>query len=142
MAEPKTKVNDTSVADFLCAIPNQQVRDDCRAISGIMQAATKSEPRMWGSSIVGFGDHHSVYASGREGDWMLIGFSPRKQNIAIYIMDGFDRHGELMARLGTHSCGKSCLYIKRLADIHLPTFQKLVRVSVQDRMKSRSAAPR
>src|ERR1700674_3541363 len=133
MAEPKTKVNDASVADFISAIPDAQVREDCRTITGMMQDATKAKPKMWGPSIVGFGQYRLVYAGGREADWMLIGFSPRKQNIVLY---GVQQHDELMAQLGTHSCGKGCLYIKRLSDVHLPTLKKLVRLSVQRRTNS------
>lgn len=131
MAELKTKVNDASVDRFLDAIADAQVRQDCRTIAEIMQAATKAKPKMWGAAIVGFGECRYVYASGREGDWMLIGFSPRKQNITLYLMDGFDKYGELLAGLGKHSHAKSCLYIKRLSDIHLPTLKKLIRASVQ-----------
>jgi hypothetical protein len=136
MAELKTKANDAPVADFLNAIADARVREDCWTIVEMMQAATKAEPKMWGTSIVGFGEFRYVYDSGREADWMLIGFSPRKQNITLYIMDGFEEYGELMARLGVHSCAKSCLYIKRLSDVHLPTLKTLVRKSVQRRMKS------
>jgi hypothetical protein len=133
MAEPKTKVNNASVADFLSAIPDAQVREDCRTIAAIMQAATKGRPKMWGPSIVGFGEHRVVYAGGREADWMMIGFSPRKQNIVLY---GIGLTDELLAELGTHSCGKGCLYIKRLAEVHLPTLKKLVRASVQRKRKA------
>jgi len=142
MAEPKTKVNDASVADFLGAIPDEQVRQDCQAIVDIMQAATNDKPRMWGTSIVGFGQYHAVYASGQEIDWMLIGFAPRKQNITLYIMSGFEQYDELLTTLGKYSCRKSCLYIKRLADIHLPTLKKLVIASVKHMIKTHSPAPR
>jgi hypothetical protein len=135
MAELKTKVNDASVAGFLRAISDAQVGEDCRTITGIMQAATKAKPKMWGSSIVGFGQYRQVYAGGREADWMLMGFSPRKQNIVLY---GVHQDDELLAKLGTHSCGKGCLYIKRLADVHLPTLKKLVRASVQRKTKAKS----
>src|SRR5271169_1796841 len=110
MAEPKTQVNDASVADFLNAIPEAQVREDCRAIAGIMQAAAKAEPKMWGGNIVGFGLSRYVYAGGREADWPLIAFSPRKQNITLYIMAGSEEYGELLSKLGRHSRGKGCLY--------------------------------
>jgi uncharacterized protein DUF1801 len=133
MAEPKTKVNDASVADFISAIPDAQVREDCRTIAAIMQAATKAKPKMWGPSIVGFGEHRIVYAGGREADWMMMGFSPRKQNIVLY---GVQHNDELLAKLGKHSCGKGCLYIKRLEDVHLPTLKKLVGVSVKRKTKA------
>lgn len=131
MAELKTKRNDASVDDFLNAINSDQVRQDCWAVSAIMQEATQARPYMWGTSIVGFGSYHYTYASGREADWMLTGFAPRKQNITLYIMAGFAQYDDLLARLGKHSCGKSCLYIKRLSDIHVPTLKQLVQASVQ-----------
>lgn len=130
MAELKTKLNDASVDTFIDAIKDDGVRADCRAIIDIMQKAAKAPPRMWGASIVGFGSYHYKYASGREADWMLVGFSPRKQNITLYIMAGFSKYEELLATLGTFTTGKSCLYIKRLADVHLPTLKKLVAASV------------
>jgi hypothetical protein len=130
MAELKTKATDASVADYLNSIENNQVRQDCWAIAELMQAATKAEPKMWGSSIVGFGTYHYVYASGREGDWMLIGLSPRKQNITLYLMGGFEQQEKLLALLGKYTRGKGCLYIKRLSDIHLPTLKKLIQESV------------
>jgi hypothetical protein len=101
-----------------------------------MKAATKSEPVMWGDSIVGFGSSHYVYASGREGDWMLTTFSPRKQNITLYFMTGFERYEELLAKLGKHSLGKGCLYIKRLSDVHRPTLEKLIQESVKQMVQT------
>lgn len=136
MAEIKTKLNDASVDDFLNAIKDEQVREDCWAIVDIMQKATRAKPQMWGSSIVGFGSYHYKYASGREGDWMLVAFSPRKQNITLYISPGFEGYGELLAKLGKHSCGKACIYIKRLSDVHLPTLKKLINGSVKSVLKT------
>jgi hypothetical protein len=141
MAELKTKVNNASVADFLNAIDDEQVRQDCWVMVEIMEAATKAKPQMWGSTIVGFGSYHYVYASGRDGDWPLIGFSPRKQNITLYLMGGFEQHGELLAKLGKHSTAKACLYIKRLSDVHLPTLKKLVQASVKYMIKTYSPTP-
>jgi len=138
MAELKTKRNDASVDDFLDAIKDEQVRKDCRAIADIMQKATKAKPQMWGSGIVGFGSRRYKYASGREIDWMLIAFSPRKQNITLYISSGFEGYDELVAKLGKHSCGKGCLYIKRLSDVHLPTLKKLIKGSVEHALKASS----
>jgi hypothetical protein len=135
MAELKTKLNDASVDDFLDAVKDEQAREDCRTIAGIMEKAANARPKMWGSSIVGFGTYHYKYSSGREGDWMLIGFSPRKQNITLYIYPGFDGYDELMSQLGKYSHGKSCIYIKRLADIHLPTLKKLINASVKNMRK-------
>jgi len=142
MAELKTKLNDASVDDFLNAIKDEQVRQDCRTIAEIMQKAAKAEPKMWGSSIVGFGSYHYKYASGREGDWMLTAFSPRKQNITLYIYGGFEGYDDLMAQLGKYSCGKSCVYIKRLSDVHLPTLKKLIKTSVKHMLKTYPPAKR
>jgi len=135
MAELKTKRTVASVDDFLNGIKHDQVRQDCWAVADIMQKAAKAKPAMWGPSIVGFGNYKYKYADGREMDWMLIAFSPRKQNITLYLRSDFDGYDELMAGLGTHSCGKSCVYIKRLSDVHVPTLKKLVKASVQHSLK-------
>ena len=131
MAELKTKVTQASVKDFLNQIPEEERRSDCFAIAKIMQEVTGEKPKMWGPSIVGFGTYHYKYASGREGDWPITGFSPRKKDLTLYIMMGFEKHPELMTQLGKHSTGKSCLYIKRLSDIHVPTLKKLIKESVK-----------
>ena len=136
MAEAKTKLNDASVSDFLNQIADQQLRADCYAIVDIMQSAAKAMPRMWGTSIIGFGEHNIAYAGGREAAWMLIGFSPRKQNITLYIGSSFPEHDALLAELGTHSTGKGCLYIKSLSDVRVPTLKKLVHASVKHKLKS------
>jgi Domain of unknown function (DU1801) len=136
MTEIKTKLNDAPVADFLNSIKDEQVRKDCWTIVDIMQEATKAKPQMWGTSIVGFGSYHYKYASGREADWMLTAFSPRKQNITLYLSADFEGRGELMAQLGKHSCGKGCIYIKRLSDVHLPTLKKLIKGSVKHMLKT------
>lgn len=130
MAELKTKVNHASVEDFLSRVEDEQQREDCFAVLELMKSVTKTEPKMWGSSIVGFGSYHYQYATGREADWMLTGFSPRKQNITLYITSGFDRYDDLLKRLGEHSTGKSCLYIKRLADVDMKVLKELVTRSV------------
>lgn len=142
MAEPKTKVNNASVAKFLNAIQDEKVRQDCWAIVDMMQAATKAEPKMWGTNIVGFGSYHYVYASGKEGDWPLTAFSPRKQNITLYIMAGFEQYDELLTKLGKHACGKACLYIKRLEDVHQPTLKKLINASVKHMIKTNKPTQR
>ena len=131
MGELKTKLTQASVEEFLNSIEDEQTCNDCLAIAGIMEKATKAKPRMWGPSIVGFGSFVYKYANGREMDWMLIAFSPRKKNITLYVYGDFPGYDDLMARLGTYKCGKSCLYIKRLSDIHLPTLKKLVQESVR-----------
>jgi hypothetical protein len=135
MGEAKTRLTGASVDKFLDAIENDQVRDDCRTIAGIMEKAAKAPPRMWGTSIVGFGTQRTTYASGREAEWMLTAFSPRKQNITLYL-GHLDEQRDLLDKLGTHSCGKGCLYIKRLSDVHLPTLTKLVKSSVALARKS------
>ena len=130
MAELKTKATDASVTKFLNAIKDKQKREDCRSIVELMRKATCAEPKMWGTSIVGFGDYHYVYESGREGDWFLTGFSPRKQNLTLYVMGGYARHAELLSQLGRHKMGKGCLYIGALDDLHLPTLRKLISQTV------------
>ena len=132
MAELKTKPTGQSVADFLKKIPDAQRREDCFAIAKLMEEVTGSKPKMWGPAIVGFGSYHFKYASGREGDWLVTGFSPRKQDLTLYIMMGFAKHADLMKQLGKHKTSKSCLYIKRLSDIHLPTLKKLLKASLKD----------
>ena len=129
--ELKTKLNDASVEDFINAVEDEAIRADCFEIAKLMKQVTKAEPKMWGASIVGFGSYHYKGASGREGDWMLVGFSPRKQNLTLYIMAGFDGYPELLKKLGKFSTGKSCLYIKKLADVDKKVLKELVSESVQ-----------
>ena len=129
MAELKTQQNDASVTDFINGVDEKR-RDDCFALLDLMEEVTGAPATMWGSAIVGFGNDHYTYASGREGDWPVVGFSPRKQNLTLYIMAGFDRYEELLAKLGKHSTGKSCLYIKRLADVDRDVLRALVAASV------------
>ena len=131
MAEPKTKPTKESVAKFLNSIEDEARRQDCKTVAKLMEEVTGSKPVMWGPAIVGYGSYHYKYASGQEGDWPRAGFSPRKQNLTIYIMGGFDEHPELMEKLGKHTRSKGCLYIKRLDDVHLPTLKKLVQESVK-----------
>jgi hypothetical protein len=135
MAEPKTKKNDASVENFLNSVANQTRREDSLALLGLMRDVTGEEAKMWGSSIVGFGSYHYVYQSGREGDWMLTGFSPRKQNLAIYIMAGFSDYGPLLEKLGKHKTGKSCLYVNKLADVDINVLRELVRRGVRSMRK-------
>lgn len=126
MAELKTKVNEQSVTKFLNSIADKQRRQECLTVLEMMKKATKTEPKMWGSSIVGFGKYHYVYASGREGDWFLTGFSPRKQSLTLYIMGGLSAHEALLQKLGKHKTGKGCLYVNKLEDLDLPTLRKLI----------------
>jgi hypothetical protein len=131
MTENKTQPTGQPVADFLDGVADPQRRADCQAVLKMMKKASDREPVMWGAAIVGFGAYRYTYASGRSGDWPVIGFSPRKNDLTLYIMPGFDHYAELMAKLGKHKTGKSCLYLKRLADVDLPTLQMLMDESVK-----------
>ena len=131
MAELKTKETTASVSGFIDRIADPQRRQDCLAVADIMREVTGEEPRMWGSSIVGFGRYHYKYASRREGDWMIMGFSPRKGDLTLYIMGGFDSFSDLMKDLGKYKTGKSCLYIKKLADIDVRVLREIVKKSVK-----------
>ena len=132
MAEMKTKPTQASVKDFLNQIADKERRDDCFAVAKMMEEITGDKPTMWGPSIVGFGTYHYKYASGREGDWPVAAFSPRKRDLTIYLMMGFEKRSDLMEKLGKHSVSKSCLYIKRLSDVHVPTLKKLIKESIKD----------
>jgi hypothetical protein len=131
MAQLKTQKTNASVPAFLKSIADDDRRKDCQTLVRIMKRAVGAEPKMWGSSIVGFGHYHYKYASGRENDWFLAGFSPRKQDLTLYIMAGFDRYDALMAKLGKHKTGKSCLYLKRLADVDVAVLEDLIAASVE-----------
>lgn len=128
---PKTKPTEVAPADFVAAVENEQKRKDAEWIMAMMAEVTGESPVMWGPSIIGFGTYHYVYASGREGDWMLTGFSPRKAAISIYLMSGVEREAELLAKLGKYKMGKSCLYIKRLSDVDTDVLRELVVASVE-----------
>ena len=131
MAELKTQKNDASVEHFLNSVSDAKKREDSFAVLELMREATGEEPAMWGTNIVGFGSYHYKYASGREGDWPLAGFAPRKRELTLYLMAGFERSEELLAKLGKHKTGKSCLYIKRLADVDPTVLKELVSASVR-----------
>jgi hypothetical protein len=136
MAELKTKITDASVDDFLNGIPNEQTRQDCFEIANIMKQATQGEPKMWGSSIVGFGSIHLKYASGRELDWMIVGFSPRKQNITLYLPGNITSYTALLEKLGKYKTGAGCLYVKTLQDVDTKVLTELIQQSVQAATKS------
>ena len=132
-AQLKTKPTKDSVAAFLGAIPDEGRRKDCDTVIKLMKQATKSPPTMWGPGIVGFGSYHYKYESGREGDSPRIGFSPRKQNLTLYIMGGLPRHDALLRKLGKFTTSKgSCLYIKRLADVDVKVLRELIEESTRD----------
>lgn len=135
MAEPKTKKTNANVETFLNKIKNKQRKEDCFAVLKMMKEITGDSPKMWGSSIVGFGSYHYVYASGREGDWPMTGFSPRAQSLTLYIMPGFDKYEPLMKKIGKHKTGKSCLYISKLTDVDTAILKQLIKSSVQHMKK-------
>jgi hypothetical protein len=135
----KTKVNDASVSKFLESIPDSAQRADCSAVFQIMQNATGMAPKMWGSSIIGFDSYHYLGKSGREGDWFLVGLSPRKQALTLYVLGGWEHEAELLGELGKHSLGKGCLYIKRLQDVKMPVLKKMIDLSVKRARKQARA---
>lgn len=131
MAELKTKETEASVKAFLATVDDEKKRADCDAVLKMMKSVTRAEPKMWGGSIIGFGSYHYVYESGRQGDWFLTGFSPRKQALTLYIMAGFDRYGDLLGKLGTYKTGKGCLYIKKMEDVDTKVLKQLITESVR-----------
>jgi hypothetical protein len=131
MAENKTQATQASVTEFIKSIDDPRRRADVRKVAAMMRRATGKRPRMWGSSIVGYGTYHYRYDSGREGDFMLTGYSPRKQALTVYILAGFSRFAPLMKKLGKYTTGKSCLYIKRLDDIDESVLEQLIAESVK-----------
>lgn len=134
MGEMKTRATAADVQTFIEGIEDEAQRKDAQHLLRMMKRVTGEKPAMWGESIVGFGRYHYRYESGREGDWFLTGFSPRKRDLTLYIMAGFDRWDELMERLGKHKTGKSCLYIRRLEDVDPKVLEELIAASV-DQMK-------
>ena len=129
MAELKTKETKASVEKFLNTVTDVKKREDSFKILEMMKQITKEEPKMWGPSIVGFGSYHYKYDSGHEGDICIAGFSPRKQNLTIYIVPGFEKYSELMKKLGKYKTGVSCLYIKKLEDVDMKVLKELVKSS-------------
>jgi hypothetical protein len=136
MAENKTRATEASVVDHLAAIADEDRRKDCEALARLMAKATKQQPVMWGTGIVGFGSYHYKYESGREGDSCLVGFSSRKGDISVYLLAGFPGRDELLAKLGRHKMAKACLYLRRLSDVDLKVLEQLVAGSVTE-MKRR-----
>lgn len=140
MAEPKTTVSDASVDAFIDTIPDERKRDDCRVTIELMKKATGSEPKMWGGSIVGFGKYRYTYDNGRVGDWPIIGFSPRKDNLTFYLSSSFATYEDLRARLGKHKSSKgSCIYVKKLADVDITVLEQLFLGAVEARSEMRMA---
>ncbi|MGL4230740.1 MAG: DUF1801 domain-containing protein [Casimicrobium sp.] len=130
MSTNKTQVTDLSFDEFLSASVDPVCHNDCRAIAAMMQKVTGEKPVMWGASLVGFGRYRYKYESGGEGEWFVVGFSPRKNDLTIYLLSGFDRFEALFAKLGKHKIGKSCVYVKTLADIDLKVLTQLIKDSV------------
>ena len=135
MAELKTQENDADVDAFIEAVENETRRADARILKGLMSKITGEPARMWGDSIVGFGRYHYRYESGREGDFLRTGFSPRKRNLVVYIMPGYRNYGPILKRLGKHRIGKSCLYLNRLSDVDLDVLEELIRAGLKDMAK-------
>ena len=131
MSENKTKPTKQSPEKFLDTVADARRREDCREVLKMMQQITKEDPVMWGPSIIGFGNYHYKYDSGREGDFFITGFSPRKQNLTLYIMPGFQRYDGLLKKLGKYTNSKSCLYIKKLEDIDRSVLEELIKQSVK-----------
>lgn len=129
MSTNKTVETDVQVSDFLASIDDVQTISDCHALVAIMSEISNCQPKMWGPSIVGFDSYHYKYESGREGDSCVIGFSPRKGKITVYVVDGTARYHELLMKLGKHSTGKVCIYFKTLSDINVPILQEILRQS-------------
>lgn len=137
--EPKTQASTASVADFIAAVPDTDRRRDCEALVRLMKKATGAKPVLWGANIVGFGAYRLQYANGKTGDWPVIGFSPRKGDITVYLMAGTERHPELLERLGKHKTGKACLYLKRLADVDAKVLAELIDAAVAEMAPQRVA---
>ena len=132
MAENKTQPSATSASEFIASIEHPTRRADAETMLAVMQRITGWQPRMWGPSIIGFGEYHYKYESGREGDFMRTGFSPRKANLVLYIMPGYADYSDKLARLGKHKIGKSCLYINKLADIDMAVLEEIIEAGLDD----------
>ena len=141
MTELKTTRNDGDVVAYLESVENQQRREDALVLLDVFESIMDEPAKMWGNSIVGFGSYHFKYDSGREGDWFLTGFAPRKQSLTLYIMPGFEHYEQLLARLGKHKIGKSCLYINKLADVDMQVLRELIAESVAHMRRSYPVSP-
>ena len=135
MAENKTKATDVSVESYLSAIEDESRRKDCEALTGLMKQATKEQPKMWGTSIVGFGSYHYRYESGREGNSPLVGFSSRKGDMTLYLESSFSGYEDLLSKMGKHKLGKGCLYIRKLSDVDLNILEQLVADTAAERKR-------
>lgn len=135
MAENKTKATEASVEGYISAIEDETRRKDCEALTRLMTRATKQEPKMWGTSIVGFGSYHYKYESGREGDSCLVGFSSRKGDISVYLVANFPGLEQLLSKLGRYRLGKGCLYIRKLSEVDLGVLEQLIVGTVAERKR-------
>ena len=132
MSENKTQPTAVAVEEFIADVPHKTRQADARTLDEMYRRITGYEPRMWGPTIIGYGQYHYVYDSGREGDCLAAGFSPRKANLSIYIMPGYQDYGDMLDRLGKHKIGKACLYINKLADVDLAVLEELIRAGLRD----------
>ncbi|WP_341367230.1 DUF1801 domain-containing protein [Yoonia sp. BS5-3] len=132
MADNKTKPTEQSVADFIAGVEHATRRADAEVLEAMFRKITGWQPRMWGPTLIGYGSYHYTYDSGRSGDMLATGFSPRKANLVLYIMPGYQDFGEMMDRLGKHKLGKSCLYINKLADVDLDVLEEIIRAGLKD----------
>lgn len=135
MGEARTKPTKVKVEDFLSAVEHPTRKEDGFELLRIMKEITKEKPIIWGQSIVGFGSYHYKYATGREGDMPLVGFSPRKQRLSVYIMPGFEEYKDLLGKLGKHKTGKACLYINKLADVDISILKEIIKKSIEALLK-------
>lgn len=141
MSENKTKPTELSPAEFIASVEHDQRRADAETLLGLFQEITGWTPKMWGPSMIGFGEYHYKYESGREGDFLATGFSPRKTSLSIYVMPGYHDYTDILARLGKHKIGKSCLYVNRLADIDLDVLRELIATGLRDLAKKYPVKP-
>lgn len=131
MSELKTKINDKSPYEYVQSIENERRREDSLVLLDVFKKVTGESPKMWGDKIIGYGHYHYKYASGREGDWMITGFSPGKQKLSLYIMSGFTELTESLSRLGKHKLGKGCLYINKLSDVSIDVLEEIIKMSIE-----------
>ena len=136
MAENKIRLSDGDVETYIESVENERRREECRAATAMIAEVSGYPPRMWGDSMIGFGSYRYQSDSGRQGEWFLVGLAPRKQNLVLYIMPGFSQYDDLLARLGKHKTGKSCLYLTKYADVDQDVLRQLVRLSV-DHMRAK-----
>ena len=141
MADNKTQANDISVADFIQSVEHPMRRSDAIVLDAMFRRITGWTPRMWGPTIVGYGSYHYIYDSGREGDGLACGFSPRKTSQSIYIVPGYQDYSDILSRLGKYKIGKSCLYVTKLADVSMALLEELVRTGLDDLAKKYPVTP-